>query len=74
MIESPANTAKNGQYLGVSMSPLFIIPPLSDEISKKIKPKRKCWGNSPQKYSKNREGWETNPNYSIVIGIFNSEL
>ena len=74
MIKSPVNTAKNGQYLDTSTLSLLIISPLSNEISKKIKPKRKNSGNSPQKYRRKREGWETNPNYSIVIGIFNSGL
>ncbi len=74
MIKSPVNTAKNGQYLDTSTLSLLIISPLSNEISKKIKPKRKNWGNSPRKTLLRLECWEHNPQYSIVIGIFNSGL
>jgi hypothetical protein len=43
---------------------------LSGEISNKINPKRKNWGNSPRKRLLRWDCWERNPHYSIVIGIF----
>ena len=44
------------------------------EISKKIKPKRKNWGNSPRKTLLRWDCWECNPHYSILIGIFKPRL
>ena len=74
MVESPINKAKNPAYLGVPISLSFIVSPLPNEISKKIKHSRKYWAISPQKVQRKWDYWEHPSDYNIVIGIFNRDL